>query len=106
MRDAELETWRDADEHARRYARDIEKLNEREAQSRWQGMALEEMEVRKISSFLKSYGEMRKGEEFVMREVRARARERVRWPMGIGMMLIGVVITPRRKRRFCWASAK
>jgi zinc/manganese transport system permease protein len=99
MRDVELETWRDADEHAGRYAREIEKLNEREAQSRWQGGALDDMEVRKISSFLKSYSEMRKGEQFVMREVRARARERVRWPMGLAMLLLGLAIAPWRKWR-------
>ena len=33
--------------------------------------------LRRISSFLKSYGEMRRGEEFVMREV-ARTRARTR----------------------------
>lgn len=106
MRDVELEAWRDADEHEQRYAREIEKLNEREAKSRWQGVALDDMTVRKISSFLKSYGEMRKGETFVMREVRSRARERVRWFAGIGMMLIGLVIMPWRKRWFRAAAAK
>ena len=98
MRGFELETWRDADEHALRYAHEIEKLNEREARSRWQGKALDDVEVRKISSFLKSYGEMRKGEAFVMREVRARARERVRWLGGITLLLIALVIAPWRKR--------
>ena len=99
MRDGERQTWREADEYAQRYAREIENLNEREAQSRWKGKTLDDVEVRRISSFLKSYGEMRKGEQFVMREVRARARERVRWPMGIGMMLIGLVFAPWRKWR-------
>jgi len=98
MRGFELETWRDADEHGLRYAHEIEKLNEREARSRWQGKALDDIEVRKISSFLKSYGEMRKGEAFVMREVRARARERVRWLGGITLLLIALVIAPWQKR--------
>ncbi len=99
MREVELETWRDADEHAERYLRELEKLNEREARSRWQGKALDESEVRKISSFLKSYSEMRKGEQFVMREVRARARERERWAMGIVLMLAGLAAYPFFFRR-------
>jgi zinc/manganese transport system permease protein len=97
MRDPELDTWRDADEHVRRYAQEIDQLNEREARSRWQGQALDDLELRKISSFLKSYGEMRNGEAFVMREVRARSRERVRWLAGIVMLLIALAIVPWRK---------
>lgn len=98
MREVELATYRDAEEHAERYRREAEKLNEREAQSRWQGKALDEMEVRRISSFLKSYGEMRKGEQFVMHEVRARARERVRWSLGGALLLIGILGLVRRIR--------
>ena len=97
MREGDLETWRDADEHAERYRREAERLNEREANSRWQGKALEEIEVRRISSFLKSYAEMRKGEEFVKREVRARARERTRWVVGGGLALMGLVVAPWRR---------
>ena len=97
MREVELETWRDADDHAERYRLEAERLNQREAQSRWQGKALEEGEVRRISSFLKSYAEMRKGEEFVKREVRARARERTRWVVGSGLILLGVAVAPWRR---------
>jgi len=95
MRDVELETWRDAAQHAQRYAREIERLNEREGSSRWQGQALDDMEVRKISSFLKSYGEMVKGETFVMREVRSRARERARWPAGVTLLLVAAAAMGR-----------
>ena len=98
MRDAELAAYKDADEQAQRYRREADKLNEREARSRWQGQALDEMEVRRISSFLKSYGEMRKGEQFVMREVRVRARERVRWLLGGALVLTGMVGLIRRRR--------
>ena len=45
-----------------------------------------------------SYGEMRKGETFVMHEVRSRARERARWSMGLSMILIGLAAVPWRKR--------
>jgi zinc/manganese transport system permease protein len=74
----EMQVYTDADEYAQRYTREAETLNQKEAQSRWQGEPLSDSEVRRISSFLQSYNEMRKGEEFVKREVRARARDRVR----------------------------
>ena len=98
MREAELDAWRDADEHAQRHRRDAEELNAREAQSRWQGKALDDMEVRRISSFLKSYHEMRNGEEFVKREVRARARVRARWILGGTLVLVALLLVPWRRR--------
>lgn len=75
--------------YAERYRKQAEQLNEREAASRWQGAALSDNEVRRISSFLKSYNVMRKGEEFVQREVRGRARMRNRWLLGLGLVLGG-----------------
>lgn len=98
MNERELITWRDADDYATRYARQAEQLNAREAKSRWEGEALSETEVRRISSFLKSYNEMRKGEEFVKREVRSRARERMRWVIGGVLLVLGVVLFPWRGR--------
>jgi zinc/manganese transport system permease protein len=55
---------------------------------------LDDFTVRRISSFLKSYGEMRRGEQFVMQEVRARARERIRWPLGGAMLAAALGLTP------------
>jgi zinc/manganese transport system permease protein len=52
------------------------------------------VEVRRISSFLKSYGEMRKGEQFVMGEVRARARERIRWSASLTLLALGLLLAP------------
>jgi zinc/manganese transport system permease protein len=99
LRDAEQAAFADSAEQAERYRREGEKLNEREARSRWEGKALDEMEVRRISSFLKSYGEMRKGEQFVMHEVRARARERVRWTFGGALLAAGLLFVPWRRLR-------
>ena len=55
MRDAELAAYKDADEQVQRYRREADNLNEREALGRWEGQALDESDVRRISSFLKSY---------------------------------------------------
>jgi zinc/manganese transport system permease protein len=86
----EAETHADASRYAERYRGEAERLNAMEARSRTQGEALDDNFVRRLSSFLKSYGEMVRGEEFVMREVRSRARERMRWLIG-GMLLVAAL---------------
>ena len=86
--------YRDAAESAERYRREAERLNSRELSSRSEGAALDDLQVRRISSFLRSYGEMRKGEQFVMREVRSRARERIRWFVGGTVLLAGLTMIP------------
>jgi zinc/manganese transport system permease protein len=95
----ELEVYRDADTYAARYRRQADELNERETRSRAEGQPLDDLLVRRISSFIKSYTEMRRGEEFVKREVRGRARERVRWIAGGAMLLLALVIAPGLLRR-------
>jgi hypothetical protein len=72
---AEEATFVDASEYAERYRIEAERLNELEKRNRTEGEALDDFSVGRISSFLKSYGEMRKGEQFVMGEVRARPME-------------------------------
>lgn len=74
------EIYADAQNYVKRYAAEMTRLTTLEARSRWQGAAIDDETVRKISSFQQSYNEMIKGERFVMQEIRARARERLRWP--------------------------
>ena len=90
----ELATYQDARAYAERHRVEAERLNAIETSSRSQGEALDDYTVQRISSFLKSYGEMRRGEEFVMREVRSRARERVRWLLGVGMVALAMLLMP------------
>jgi zinc/manganese transport system permease protein len=90
----ELATYQDARAYAERHRVEAERLNSIETSSRSQGEALDEYTVQRISSFLKSYGEMRRGEEFVMREVRSRARERIRWMLGAGMAVLALLLMP------------
>jgi zinc/manganese transport system permease protein len=91
---SEADIYQDAATYAERYRRQADELNEREMRSRAAGEALDDLTVRRISSFIKSYGEMRRGEEFVKREVRARARERIRWIVGGAMLLAALAIAP------------
>jgi zinc/manganese transport system permease protein len=99
---AEAAAYRDAGEYAERHRVAAEQLIEQERRSRTQGEALDETAVQRISSFLKSYAEMRKGEQFVMGEVRARARERVRWSVSLGLLVAALLLAPLPWRRL-WA---
>jgi zinc/manganese transport system permease protein len=96
---AEEATFVDAGAYAERYLIEAERLNELEQRKRTEGEALDEFAVGRISSFLKSYGEMRKGEQFVMGEVRARARERVRWSLSFGLLALALMFAPVPWRR-------
>ncbi len=91
---SEVSTHEDANEFAERYRMQAEQLNEMEARSRSGSESIDDMTVRRLSSFVRSYSEMRKGEEFVMREVRARARERVRWVAGPVTLVLALLIFP------------
>lgn len=96
---AEAAAYQDASETAERHHLAAEQLIEQERRSRTQGEALDETAVQRMSSFLKSYAEMRKGEQFVMGEVRARARERVRWSGSLGLLAIALLLAPLPWRR-------
>lgn len=99
----EQEIFLDAQRYVARYSAEMERLAGIEAASRWQTGALDDEALRKLSSFQQSYTEMIKGERFVMREVRSRARERLRWPLGIGVAAVVLAVwawrQKRRKRR-------
>ena len=90
----------DAESYEARYRVEAEKLRTREAERRWKGEPLDEIEVRKIASFLKSYNEMMQGERFVVREVTARSRESRRGWIGAVLMLAALVAAPWRPSRW------
>ena len=100
----EIITFVDASEYAERYRKEAERLNDLEKRNRTEGEALDDFSIGRISSFLKSYGEMRKGELFVMGEVRARARERIRWSVSLALLALALLFAPAPWRRL-WAQA-
>jgi zinc/manganese transport system permease protein len=89
----EAAVFREAHEEAARHAGEAERLNALETRSRAGGV-MDDMEVRRLSSYVRSYAEMRGGEVFVMGEVRGRARERVRWWLGPLMAVLGLALLP------------
>jgi zinc/manganese transport system permease protein len=96
---AELATFVEASEYAARYRKEAEGLNDLEKRHRSEGEPLDDFEVARISSFLKSYGEMTKGEQFVMAEVRVRARERVCLYVTSVMLALALLCAPLPWRR-------
>ena len=101
----EQATFVEAREYAERHRVEAERLNDMERRSRTEGEALDDVSVGRISSFLKSYGEMRKGEQFVMDEVRSRARERNRWGMSLTLLIFALLLAPLPWRRL-WVPAR
>jgi zinc/manganese transport system permease protein len=83
-------TAAEAAQFAERYRGEAAKLRATEEERRWKGDPLDEVELRRIGSFLKSYNEMTRGEEFVVRETRSRAREKNRWWIGGVMVLLAL----------------
>jgi len=86
----EIVMYQDAQKYITRYKGELDRLGEMEARNRYENNQTDDFLVQKISSFQQSYNEMIKGESFVMREVRSRARERLRWPaiiIAIGLLL-------------------
>src|SRR5271169_1281465 len=96
---AEAAAYQDAGETAERHRLAAEQLIAQEKRSRTQGAALDETAVQRMSSFLKSYAEMRKGEQFVMGEIRARARERIKWIVSLALLATALVLAPLPWRR-------
>ena len=75
----------------RRHRNEIDRINELERRSRWQGEALSADEVRRIASIQQTLTEMGRGERFVRDYLRARARERERWYVGVPLAGLGLL---------------
>ena len=101
---AEQAALADASEHAERFRAEAERLNDLETRRRSEGQTLDDFTVARISSLLRSYGEMRNGEQFVMAELRRRARQRVRWAVSLALLALALLVAPAPWRRM-WARA-
>lgn len=89
----------DAQRYVARYTAELNRLGEMEARNRYEKSETDDLLVQKISSFQQSYNEMIKGETFVMREVRSRARERLRWPAAITSLVLLLICWQAYRRR-------
>jgi len=72
----------------RRHQAEVDRLYDLERRSRWQGDELTADEVRRIGSVQQTLTEMGRGERFVISYLRARARERERWYIGLPLAVV------------------
>ena len=100
----ETAIYEDAQAYAARYAGESLRLGNIERSGRWQNASVDDDAVKRIASFQQSYNEMTKGEQYVMKEIRSRARERHRLSVALaaaGMLaLLTVWIGGFQRMRF------
>ena len=105
----ERDTWRDAAATASRWQDEVDRLNADERRSRWAGKALSDDEVRRIGSYQQSFNEMAAGERFVLDVLRAHARQRERWYVGLPLAvaaLAGLAALALARRRRAASAGK
>jgi zinc/manganese transport system permease protein len=103
--EAERDAYGDAAATAARWQGEGARLDAQERRARWQGAALSEDELRRMGSYQQSFGEMARGELFVMDVLRGKARARERWYVGLplaAVAVLGLALMARRGilRRF------
>ena len=89
LSERERADFREATVIERRHLTEIDRINELEKRSRWQGDELSADEVRRIASIQQTLTEMGRGERFVSDYLRARARGRERWYVGVPLAALG-----------------
>lgn len=99
LRQDEISQLAEAKAGAERYTQAALALNRQEQDSRWQGAALSDESVARLSSYVQSYNEMAKGERFVAQVMRDRARARQVWILGIPAILLGTALWLRTRTR-------
>jgi len=74
-----------------RFQTEVDRLNAKEKAARYQGAPLPDEEIRRIASYQQSFNEMTRGERFVQDVLRAKARERERWLIGVPVAILALV---------------
>lgn len=84
----ERRVYLEAAEVERRNRAEVERLRAAEREARWRGDGLGEEELRRIASFQQTFNEMGRGERFVQDHLRAVARRRERWTLGLPAVVV------------------
>jgi len=69
---------------------EINHLDSMEQTSRWQGEEMTGDDLRRVTGYTLTFQEMEKGEQFVQRTMRYKARDRQRWVIGIPLALFSL----------------
>lgn len=84
-------TYAEAAETERRHQAEVEHLRTLEREARWKGAGLAEEDLRRVASFQQSFNEMGRGERFVQDHLRATARARERWYVGVPAIVLSAL---------------
>src|ERR1043166_7692574 len=98
--DADRATYQEAVRDAVRFQQEVATLNAKERAARV-GAPLSDEEVRRVASYQQSFNEMARGERFVEDVLRAKARRRERWIVGLPaatLALVGIGLLWRQRR--------
>jgi zinc/manganese transport system permease protein len=82
-------TYQEATRDAARFQQEVMALNAKERAARV-GTPLSDEEVRRVASYQQSFNEMARGELFVEDVLRAKARRRERWIVGLPAILVAL----------------
>jgi len=96
---SDRETYDSAARDMVRFQAEVDRLNAMERTARYEGTSLSDDDIRRIASYQQSFNEMTRGERFVQDVLRAKARSRERWIVGLPfaiLALIGLGILVRR----------
>jgi zinc/manganese transport system permease protein len=99
---ADRATYDEAIRDAARFQAEVATLNAKERAARIGGTPLTDDEVRRVASYQQSFNEMARGERFVEDVLRAKARARERWIVGLpaaGLAAAGLYLLVRALRR-------
>jgi zinc/manganese transport system permease protein len=86
----ERDLFESAGRDSLRFQAEVDRLNAREKAARYEGAPLPDDEIRRIASYQQSFNEMTRGERFVQDVLRAKARARERWWVGIPAAVIAL----------------
>ena len=101
---SDRETYESAGRDSLRFQAEVDRLNAREKAARYESAPLPDEEIRRIASYQQSFNEMTRGERFVQDVLRAKARARERWIVGVPAGFIAIVGLGLMARRFRRAS--
>ena len=99
----ERETWRDTQQALARDTAEVERLRALQQDVQWGTRPMDPERQERLRQFLASRGEIAAGDRVVLRILRAKARERQRWWLGLPLLGAGAAGTfwlgrPRRSR--------
>jgi zinc/manganese transport system permease protein len=101
----ERDIYESAGRDTLRFQGEVDRLDARERAARSQGTPLSDEEIRRIASYQQSFNEMTRGERFVQDVLRAKARMRERWFVGVPAILVslaglGLLLRPLWRQSF------